>query len=70
MIKRDDAITDHIISKLKQLYPSVHHAPQNGGHCDYCVEVRSAKGALYQWFAKAKLWRGVNMLIRASMASC
>lgn len=58
MEKSEDALTDHIISQLKQLYPSVHHDPQNGGHCDYYIEVRSASGELYQWVAEAKLWKG------------
>lgn len=58
MDKGEDAITDHLLSQLKQLYPSVHHDPQNGGHCDYYIEVRSAKGVLYQWVAEAKLWDG------------
>lgn len=58
MDKGEDAITDHLLSQLKQLYPSVHHDPQNGGHCDYYFEARSAKGELYQWVAEAKLWNG------------
>ncbi|EGT4277854.1 hypothetical protein E7W39_03750 [Cronobacter sakazakii] len=58
MDKGEDALTDHIISQLKQLYPSVHHDAQNGGHCDYYFEVRSAHGELYQWVAEAKLWEG------------
>lgn len=58
MDKGEDALTDHILSQLKQLYPSAHHDAQNGGHCDYYFEVRSAHGELYQWVAEAKLWNG------------
>ncbi|MDT7487112.1 MULTISPECIES: hypothetical protein [Enterobacteriaceae] len=58
MDKGEDALTDHILSQLKQLYPSTHHDAQNGGHCDYYFEVRSAHGELYQWVAEAKLWNG------------
>ena len=58
MEKGEDELTDHILSQLKHLYPSAHHDAQNGGHCDYYFETKSANGELYQWVAEAKLWKG------------
>ena len=56
--KGEDAITEHIIAQMKQLYPSVHHDAQNGGHCDIYIEVKGSNGQLYKWIMEAKLWNG------------
>ncbi|MCJ8514283.1 hypothetical protein MWG81_03175 [Proteus mirabilis] len=56
--KGEDAITEHIISQLKQKYTSVHHDAQHGGHCDIYIEAKSSNGDLYKWIMEAKLWEG------------
>lgn len=60
MSKGEDEITNHIISQLKLLYFPSNHDAENGGHCDYLLEAKSADGQIYQWVAEAKLWKGVE----------
>jgi len=62
--KGEDAITEHLIVQLKQLYPSVHHDAQNGGHCDIYIEVKSSNGDLYKWVMEAKLWEGFEYVFK------
>lgn len=62
--KGEDAITEHLIVQLKQLYPSVHHDAQNGGHCDIYIEVKSTNGNLYKWVMEAKLWEGFEYVYK------
>ncbi|MGE2268843.1 hypothetical protein ACME84_07160 [Enterobacter hormaechei] len=64
--KGEDAITEHLIVQLKQLYPSVHHDAQNGGHCDIYIEVKSTNGNLYKWVMEAKLWEGFEYVYNES----
>ncbi|MFA0173142.1 hypothetical protein AB4424_24490, partial [Vibrio splendidus] len=56
--KGEDELTQHLIDQLKVLYPSVHHDPQNGGHCDIYMEAKSADGAMLRWITEAKVWKG------------
>ncbi|BEM65468.1 hypothetical protein SME23J_44950 [Serratia marcescens] len=62
--KGEDAITEHLIVQLKQLYPSVHHDAQHGGHCDIYIEVKSSNGELYKWIMEAKLWEGFEYVFK------
>lgn len=57
-LKGEDEITEHIICQLKQLYPSVHHDAQQGGHCDIYIEVKNVRGELCKWVLEAKIWKG------------
>jgi len=56
--KGEDEITEHLISQLKHMYPSVHHDAQHGGHCDFYFETKGTDGSLYKWIMEAKLWKG------------
>ncbi len=58
--KSEDELTEHLIGKLKENYSSVHHDPQNGGHCDIYMETKSADGVMFRWITEAKIWKGFD----------
>ena len=58
MQKGEEEITEHLISQLKHMYPSVHHDAQHGGHCDFYFETKGSDGSIYIWVMEAKLWDG------------
>ena len=60
LTKGEDELTQHLIDQLKVLYPSVHHDPQNGGHCDIYMEAKSADGTMLKWITEAKVWKGFD----------
>jgi hypothetical protein len=64
LVKGEDAITEHIIVQLKQIYPSVHHDAQQGGHCDMYIEVNGSNNDLYKWIMEAKLWKGFDYVYK------